>query len=129
MAHTSTGTRLGALGQIAIPVRALATATAFYREQLGLPLLFEVPGMACFDAGGVRLMLSGPEVGAVGPAGAVLYFKVGDIEAAHAELAARGVAFVQRPHPVAQLADHELWLAFFRDPSENLLALMSEVRR
>jgi hypothetical protein len=26
------------------------------------------------------------------------------------------------------LPDHELWMAFFRDPDENLLALMSEVR-
>jgi methylmalonyl-CoA/ethylmalonyl-CoA epimerase len=129
MANASDRSRLSALGQIAIPVRALAPATAFYREQLALPFLFEVPGMAFFDAGGIRLMLSGPEVGTVGPAGAVLYFKVGEIEAAHAELAARGVVFVQRPHRVAELADHDLWLAFFRDPSENLLALMSEVRR
>ncbi|HEU4649518.1 MAG TPA: VOC family protein [Gemmatimonadales bacterium] len=120
---------LGSLGQIGIPVRSVPAAAGFYRAQLGLPFLFEVPGMAFFDAGGVRLMLSGPEVGAVGPAGAVLYFKVADIEATHDELVRRGVEFVQRPHVVAELPDHDLWLAFFRDPSENLLALMSEVPR
>jgi methylmalonyl-CoA/ethylmalonyl-CoA epimerase len=120
---------LSSLGQIGIPVRSVSAATAFYRDQLGLPFLFEVPGMAFFDAGGVRLMLSGPDVGALGPAGAVLYFKVADITATHDELVARGVEFVQRPHRVAELPDHDLWLAFFRDPSENLLALMSEVRR
>jgi len=27
-----------------------------------------------------------------------------------------------------RLRDHELWMVFFRDPDENLLALMSEVR-
>jgi methylmalonyl-CoA/ethylmalonyl-CoA epimerase len=117
------------LGQIALPVRSVNEAAAFYRDQLGLPFLFEVPGMAFFDAGGVRLMLSGPDVGALGPAGAVLYFKVGNIEAMHAELVGRGVEFVQRPHRVAELPDHDLWLAFFRDPSQNLLALMSEVPR
>jgi methylmalonyl-CoA/ethylmalonyl-CoA epimerase len=29
---------------------------------------------------------------------------------------------------VAKMPDHELWMAFFRDPDGNLLALMSEVR-
>jgi methylmalonyl-CoA/ethylmalonyl-CoA epimerase len=26
------------------------------------------------------------------------------------------------------MPDHELWMAFFRDPDDNLFALMSEVR-
>ncbi len=29
---------------------------------------------------------------------------------------------------MAKMPDHELWMAFFRDPDGNLLALMSEVR-
>jgi len=29
---------------------------------------------------------------------------------------------------LAKMPDHELWLAFFRDPSRNLLALMCEKR-
>jgi methylmalonyl-CoA/ethylmalonyl-CoA epimerase len=36
--------------------------------------------------------------------------------------------FEQSPHFVAKLPDHDLWMAFFRDPDGNLLALMSEVR-
>jgi methylmalonyl-CoA/ethylmalonyl-CoA epimerase len=29
---------------------------------------------------------------------------------------------------IAKMPDHELWMAFFRDPDKNLVALMSEVR-
>jgi methylmalonyl-CoA/ethylmalonyl-CoA epimerase len=52
---------LGPIGQIAITVRDLERAVAFYRDKLGLPLLFQVPGMAFFDCQGIRLMLSLPE--------------------------------------------------------------------
>jgi methylmalonyl-CoA/ethylmalonyl-CoA epimerase len=36
--------------------------------------------------------------------------------------------FVQPPHLVAKMPDHELWMAFLKDPDGNTLALMSEVR-
>jgi len=39
-----------------------------------------------------------------------------------------GVTFDDEPHLIAKMPDHELWMAFFRDPDRNLLALMSEVR-
>jgi methylmalonyl-CoA/ethylmalonyl-CoA epimerase len=29
---------------------------------------------------------------------------------------------------IAKMPDHDLWMAFFRDPDQNMLALMSEVR-
>jgi len=34
----------------------------------------------------------------------------------------------REPHLVARMPDHELWIAFFKDPEGNTLALMSEVR-
>jgi methylmalonyl-CoA/ethylmalonyl-CoA epimerase len=83
--------------------------------------------MAFFDCGGVRLMLSLPEGGGPDRAGSVLYFRVEDLERAHRVLGERGVEFVRPPHRVADLGSHELWMAFFRDPEETLLALMSEV--
>ncbi|MGD8319671.1 MAG: VOC family protein, partial [Gemmatimonadota bacterium] len=49
------------LGQISMNARDLARATDFYRDTLGVPLLFEVPGMAFFDLGGVRLMVGTAE--------------------------------------------------------------------
>ena len=58
----------------------------------------------------------------------IIYYQVPDIQDAFATLSARGVVFNQAPHLVARLPDHELWMAFFYDPDDNLLALMSEVR-
>jgi methylmalonyl-CoA/ethylmalonyl-CoA epimerase len=121
--------RLGAIGQIAVNAHDLARAVQFYRDALGLRLLFEVPPkMAFFDAGGIRLMLSLPESPAFDHPGSILYFTVDDIDAAHAVLADRGVVFADRPHLVARMPDHQLWMAFFRDSEGNTLALMSERR-
>jgi predicted enzyme related to lactoylglutathione lyase len=120
---------LSVLGQIAFTVSDVERATVFFRDQLGLPFLFAAPpGLAFFDCGGVRLMVTKPQgAGAVG-ANSLLYFKVPDIDAAHSALQARGVVFERTPALVARMPDHELWLASFRDPDGNLLAIMSEKR-
>ena len=44
-----------------------------------------------------------------------------------AVLKAQGVEFVQDAHLVAKMPDHDLWMAFVKDPSGNVLGLMSEV--
>ena len=117
------------IGQIAIPVADLERAVGFYGEILGLRLLFRSPpGLAFFDCGGVRLMLSRPEGAGTPERAGLLYYVVPDIEVAHGRLLARGVEFVEAPRLVARLPDHDLWLAVLRDSEDNLLALMSEVR-
>ena len=73
-------------------------------------------------------MLSRPERPDSERFASALYFKVADIRVAHEALAARGVIFEAEPHRVAKMPDHELWMAFFRDPDRNLLALMCEKR-
>ena len=45
---------LSHIEQIAIPVRELARATAFYRDMLGMKLLFEVPPTHAFEVGRFR---------------------------------------------------------------------------
>ena len=92
-------------------------------------LLFEVPPkMAFFDCAGVRLMLSLPENAEFDHPGSVLYFRVDDIEQAYATLKERGVTFVDQPHLIARMPDHELWMTFFKDTEGNTLALMAEKR-
>jgi catechol 2,3-dioxygenase-like lactoylglutathione lyase family enzyme len=115
------------LGQIAINVHDLDRATAFYRDILGLPLLFTTPALAFFDCGGVRLMLSPPEKPEFDHPGSVLYFTVPDIASAHRQMLSSGVHFEDRPHLIARMPDHDLWMTFFRDPDQNLLALMCEM--
>ena len=117
------------IAQISMTAHDLPRAIAFYRDVLGLKLLFEAPPkMAFFDCGGIRLMVGVPEEKEFDHPGSVLYFKVDDIRATHAVFKERGVAFRTEPHLVAKMPDHELWMAFFHDSEGNTLALMSEVR-
>jgi catechol 2,3-dioxygenase-like lactoylglutathione lyase family enzyme len=115
------------IGQVAITVEDLPRARDFYRDVLGMRLLFDAGTMAFFQCGSVRLMLGLPEKPAP-RGGTILYFRVGDLAGTHAALEAKGVAFVQGPHLVARMPDHELWMAFLKDPDSNVLGLMSEVR-
>lgn len=128
MEATAEAVHLRGVGQIALRARELPRATAFYRDTLGLRLLFEIPGAAFFDCGGIRLMLAVPEAAEFDHPGSILYYRVEDISAAHAALTARGARFEREPHLIARMPDHELWMAFLRDSEDNLLALMSEVR-
>ena len=119
---------LGRIEQVAIPVRDLARATAFYRDALGLRQLPipAPPFLAFFDCDGVRLALSISSHPMYDPPGSIVYYRVADIEAAHAELEKREVEFLQPPHRVAELGDVEIWMAFFEDTEGNTLAITSE---
>jgi methylmalonyl-CoA/ethylmalonyl-CoA epimerase len=125
---TTGGISLAQIGQIAIPVRDLERATAFYRDVLGVRFLFDVPGLSFFDCDGLRLMLSLPEAAEFDHPSSIIYFRVADLAAAYRRLLARGVHFIDEPHLIATMPDHELWMAFFHDSEANTLALMSEVR-
>lgn len=120
--------QLSVIGQIAVPVTDLDRAVTFYRDTLGMKYLFQVPNLAFFDCAGVRLMLDIPQDGSGERGSSVIYFKVDGIHDAYESLLSQGVACEGTPHLIAQMPDHELWMAFFRDPDDNLLALMSEVR-
>jgi len=118
---------LGHLGQISMTVSDIERSVAFYRDILQLPHLFTAGELAFFDCAGTRLMLDAmPE--AQGHGASVLYFDVPDIDAAHVELTARGAVFSGAPHMIHRAEDGtELWMAFFNDPDDNVLAVMSEV--
>jgi methylmalonyl-CoA/ethylmalonyl-CoA epimerase len=118
------------VGQVALNVRDIARATAFYRDTLGLRHLFSAPPkMAFFDDGhGLRILIGEPEAGAERHASAMLYYKVPDIDAAHARLTAAKVELDVAPHFVAKMPDHDLWLATYKDGEGNTFALMCEKR-
>jgi methylmalonyl-CoA/ethylmalonyl-CoA epimerase len=130
MSATAAEIGITRLGQIAINAKDVNRAATFYQEKLGLTLLFKVPpGLAFFDCGGVRLMLDRAEKPEFDHPSSVLYFAVPDIQGAYGKLRASGVHFEDEPHVVARMPAHDLWMTFFRDSEENLLALMSEVAR
>jgi len=122
--------KLERIHQIAVFARDLDEAISFYRDTLGATYLtkFDTPGLVFFDFGGMRVLLekTGPK--------ASVYFRVDDIHAAYQELSEKGVKFIAEPHMIFRddsgmfgTAGEEEWMAFFSDPSDNILALASRV--
>lgn len=118
---------LDKIHQVALQATNLDDAVDFYRDVLGLRFMarFDPPGLAFFDLGGLRLLLSATA------SEATLYFRVENIDKAVRELRKRGVAFLQPPAMIHKDEAGELgkkgveeWMAFFKDPSGNLLALI-----
>ena len=130
MKIASAGVGILRLGQIQVRAHDVERASTFYQDALGLKLLFKAPpGLAFFDCGGVRLMIDSPEKPEFDHPSSILYFAVPDIQAAHAQMKQSGVRFEDEPHLIATMPDHDLWMTFFRDSEDNLMALMSEVKR
>jgi catechol 2,3-dioxygenase-like lactoylglutathione lyase family enzyme len=129
MNTATAGVGITGLGQIAVNAHDIQRATAFYRDKLGLRFLFTAGKLAFFDCGGVRLMLDVAEKPEFDHPSSILYFRVPDINAAYRQLLANQVRFEDEPHVIARMPDHDLWMTFFRDSEDNLLALMSEVRQ
>jgi predicted enzyme related to lactoylglutathione lyase len=117
------------IGQIAINVHDLERATTFYRDVLGLPLLFTVPNLAFFDCAGVRLMLGSAETPEFDHPSSILYFRVPDLNAAYQKLVERGAQIFAPPRLIAPMPTYDLWMAAFRDTEGNIHQLMSEVPR
>lgn len=124
--------KLDRIHQIAVFARDLDEAVSFYRDTMGATYLakFDPPGLVFFDFAGTRLLLekTGPK--------ASIYFRVDDIEAAYQELVGKGVKFIAEPHMIFRddsgtfgTAGEEEWMAFFSDPSDNILALASRVAK
>jgi methylmalonyl-CoA/ethylmalonyl-CoA epimerase len=115
---------LSQIGQIGLPVTDTDRAEAFYEKVIGLPKLYRFGDLAFFDCAGVRLLLEKSDN--VEGARGCLYFRCADIALTVAELARRGVAFTSKPHLIAKMDDHDLWMAFFKDPDGHTLAVMQE---
>ena len=123
-------TGISRIGQIAINAHDVERAANFYQDAMGLKLLFKAgPGLAFFECGGVRLMLTRPEKPEFDHPSSILYFSVPDIQTAHASMKEKGVKFEDEPHLIARMPNHDLWMTFFHDSEGNLLGLMSAVAK
>lgn len=121
---------LSTIKQIAVAVADLEKSKRFYGDVLGLKQVYEVAGqMVFFDLGGIWLMLSRPEGEFGARPGSTLYFAVDDIQAAYAQLRERGLEFIDEPHRIADMGSYELWMSFFRDPDDTVLAIRAEVAK
>jgi predicted enzyme related to lactoylglutathione lyase len=118
---------LNQIGQIHINVKDVDRATAFYKDVLGMPHLFQVPSMSFFDCGGIMLMLGIPTSAEFNHPSSIIYYQVADIAAMHKTLVERGVSFTEVPNFVANMGEQDLWMGFFQDTEGNTLAIRSLV--
>jgi len=117
---------LNHIGQIALPVTDVERSETFYEKALGLRKLFRFGDLSFFDCAGVRLMIEKIDEPAQFKPQGCIYFRCADIALAVTELSDRGVSFTSGPHLIAEMDDHDLWMAFFTDPDGHMLALMQE---
>ncbi|MEA2906874.1 MAG: hypothetical protein QOI12_4261 [Alphaproteobacteria bacterium] len=117
---------LSHIGQIALAAGDVDHAEAFYGTTLGLRKLYRFGDLVFFDCAGVRLMIEKARAPEDVARASVIYFRCADIALAVGELEARGVSFSAKPHLIARMDDHDLWMAFFTDPDGHTLALMQE---
>lgn len=118
---------LDTIGQVAITVDDLAHAKNFYQNTLGMKFLFEAGHLAFLQCGSIRLMLTTPEKPEP-RGGTILYYKVDDIQATCAAIKSHGASLLEEPHLIARMPDHNLWMASLKDPANNVLGIMCEVR-
>jgi methylmalonyl-CoA/ethylmalonyl-CoA epimerase len=114
------------IGQIALTVTDIARAKDFYQNTLGMTFLFAAGELAFLQCGQIRLMLGTSEKDKP-RGGTILYFNVDDIHASYTALKDRGVEFIDKPHLIAKMPDHDLWMVFFKDPDGNTLGVMCEM--
>ena len=124
----TTNIGINGIGQIAIAITDIKKAVDFYKNILGLKLLFESPpGLAFFDCGGIRLMLTTLQGQERDHKTSVIYYKVDDIKNTTKRLKSKGIVFIQEPQFVAKIENYELWIGFIRDQDENLIGIMAEI--
>jgi methylmalonyl-CoA/ethylmalonyl-CoA epimerase len=115
------------LVQLGLTSRDLERSKQFYRDTLGLPLLFEAGAMLFFQLAGLRLMVGLGDDQPIG--GSIIYFDAPDIDVLAGALEAKGVKFLGPAQIVQSTATHDLKLRSFRDPDGNALALMGMVAK
>ena len=117
---------LNRIGQIAISVQDVDRAEAFYRDALGLRHLYRFGDLTFFDCCGIRLLLEKAHGIEDVAQGSPIYFSCPDIALGVRALEQRGVIFTGKPHLIAPMDDHDLWMAFFADLDGHTLALRDE---
>jgi methylmalonyl-CoA/ethylmalonyl-CoA epimerase len=117
---------LNQLGQVMLPVNDVDAAENFYTSSLGLRKLYRFGDLLFLDCAGVRLLVEKSSAQLFVPSASIFYFQVADVRLVYRELQSRGVTFIDEPHLIAPMEDHDLWMTFFKDPAGNTLALIQE---
>ena len=117
-----------AMAVTTIPVTDLERSLPFYRDVLGLPVLEQTPFAIRFGAGAAT-QISTYKRPPIERGHTTCHFEVADIEAAVADLRARGVAFEEYDLPMLRTVNGIAPLgptargAWLKDPDGNVLGL------
>jgi lactoylglutathione lyase len=107
------------IGYVIVGVKALEPAIAFYRGTMGFEFLFSESEMhfAQFKVGEMLFSLAegAEETHGTGDRNTGIGFQVADVDAVHAELAAKGVKFTMGPGKMPWGG----YMAMFVDPDGN----------
>lgn len=116
--------------QVALTVTDIDVARTFYRDRMGLRLMFEANNMLFFDIGGTRLMIARDEARKRPERpGGILYFHVEDFAAALVRLQGTRATLVGAVETVQTTSSGALRLQQFEDADGNMLAIMGFVPR
>lgn len=116
--------------QVALTVTDVDAARTFYRDRLGLRLMFEANNMLFFDVGGTRLMIARDEARQrPDRPGGILYFHVNDFAGALVRLQGTRAILVGAVETVQTTGSGSLSLQQFEDGDGNMLAIMGFVPR
>jgi methylmalonyl-CoA/ethylmalonyl-CoA epimerase len=117
---------LNAVGQVSLTVDDIEAAEKFYVTALNLKKLFRFGNLLFVDCAGLRVLIEPSNEKPFTPKSSTLYFRVPDLTVAVRELRRNGVEFLDHPHLIAPMEDHDLWMTFFKDPAGNIHGLMQE---
>ena len=119
----STTSVIRGLCQVGIVSRTPEALVSFYRDVLGLPLLFETHGMSFLRAGTTSVMI-GARSDTDAADDVILYYEPADWDAAEAAISAAGIAFDRPAMVVERNGDNEHLLRPFRDPEGRHVYLL-----
>ncbi len=111
------------LSNVILRVFDMDASVAFWRDRVGLDLMWTSGEFALLTLGDVQLVLNRPEAFESQASDTELVLEVDDLMAVHAGMAERGVPFEVDPRPVTSDGERTLLAAHFRDPDGHLASV------
>lgn len=101
----------------------MTASVVFWRDRVGLEVIFESPEFSFLAMGDTQLALNRPAEFESQVSDTELVLEVDDLAAEHARMAAAGVPFEVEPRPVTSDGERTLLATHFRDPDGHLVSI------
>ncbi|HEX5696918.1 MAG TPA: VOC family protein [Acidimicrobiia bacterium] len=111
------------LSNVILRVSDMESAVAFWRDRVGLHLVWAGDEFAFFAVGDSQLVLNQPEHYERQESDTEVVLEVDDMAAAFTEMREKGVPFEVDPRPVTSDGSRQLLATHFRDPDGHLASI------